>query len=81
MTPEQWKAECSRLQGAVTRAKTTVKSAETLADKITAKAKVTRAEEALREHKLNYHALVTNDGPRFRHLEVVLIGESVELPD
>ncbi|MGP0171283.1 hypothetical protein ACSVIJ_05295 [Pseudomonas sp. NCHU5208] len=58
MTEAQWKTEASRLKGAITRARTKVTKVVTLAEKIEAKAVQKAAEEALRQHKLNYHELV-----------------------
>lgn len=57
MTEEQWVKERTRLQAAVTRAKTAVGKAPSLAEKIEAKRKVSQVEEALRQHKLNFHEL------------------------
>lgn len=58
MTPAEHTKEATRLKGAITRAKTAMKKPGSLADKIAARAKVNLAEEALRQHKLNYHELV-----------------------
>lgn len=57
MTEVQWKAEKTRLTGAVTRARTKLHQLVTLADKIAAKADIKSAEDALRQHKLNYFEL------------------------
>lgn len=57
MTPEQHAKEASRLKGAITRAKTALTKPMALADKIVAKQKVREAEDALREHKLNFYEL------------------------
>ncbi len=58
MTDAQWKKEATRLKGAITRSKSRVSTLVTLAEKIEARAAQKAAEEALREHKLNYHELV-----------------------
>jgi C4-type Zn-finger protein len=57
MTPTEHANETTRLTGVVTRAKSALQKSMALVDKIEAKAKVRSAEEALRQHKLNYHVL------------------------
>lgn len=57
MSPQEHQKEASRLKGAVTRAKAALIKPGSLADKIAAKSKVRDAEEALRQHKLNFYEL------------------------
>lgn len=59
MTPDAHAKEASRLKGAITRAKTKVKTRGTLAEKVEAKKLVTAAEEQLRQHRLNFHRLTS----------------------
>tara|TARA_Y100000780_G_scaffold200726_1_gene192854 strand:- start:2640 stop:2819 length:180 start_codon:yes stop_codon:yes gene_type:complete len=58
MTDAEWKKEEARLKGAVTRAKSKVKTVGTLAEKITVREVQKKAEEALRLHRLSYFDLV-----------------------
>lgn len=57
MTSIEHAKEQTRLTGAITRAKAVLQRPMSLADKIVAKTKVRSAEEALRQHKLNYYEL------------------------
>lgn len=57
MTPMEHAKEQTRMTGAVTRAKTALQKPMSLADKIVAKTRVRAAEEALRQHRLNYYEL------------------------
>lgn len=59
MTPEAHAKEASRLQGAVTRAKTKVKACGSLAEKLEAKNLVKAAEEQLRQHRRHFHTLTS----------------------
>lgn len=57
MTPAEHAKKASQLKGAITRAKTKVKACGTLAEKLEALNVVRTAEEALRQHKLQFHLL------------------------
>lgn len=61
MTEAEWNKEAARLKGAITRAKKKVSQVETLAEKISAREVQKAAEEALRQHKLNFFELVTRE--------------------
>lgn len=60
MTPQEHSKESRRLTGAVTRARNKVATLTSLAEKVEQKRVVRAAEEALRQHRLNYHSLVTH---------------------
>lgn len=57
MTDGEWKAELTRLKGAVTRKRTAAKRKSTLAEKLAAQEETKLAESALHKHKLNYYEL------------------------
>lgn len=60
MTKADWTKERTRLLSAATRARTKLAiSNVTLAEKLVLKAAVAAADEAVRQHKLNYFELVT----------------------
>ena len=65
MTPEEHAKELAQLRARVTRARAKMKShTGTLATKLAMKAAVGRAEAAVREHKLAFHALTAGSRPR-----------------
>lgn len=61
MTPIAHAKEAARLKAAITRAKTKLRAGGSLADKLVAKQVVKDAEERLRRHRLQYHALTANE--------------------
>lgn len=61
MTDAEWTKEQTRLKGAITRARRKVHECKgTLHDALALLKLRKEAEENLRQHRLNYHTLVTN---------------------
>lgn len=60
MTPEQHAKIATQLKTKITKAKTAVRDAGTLAEKIELKKKVAALEEQLRQHKLDFFELTTD---------------------